>query len=103
MTVTTVALRCLKARETIVSEDHSTKEETQCAGLSLKPKFPRSWRPEGGDILAFWARYLKKRNRSRTNVIAVIQARPTLQKGLSGKAAIILAERGQSQPEAVVA
>jgi hypothetical protein len=24
----------------------------------------------GGDILAFWARYLKKRNRSRTNVIA---------------------------------
>jgi hypothetical protein len=57
----------------------------------------------GGDILAFWARYLKKRNRSRTNVIAVIQGRPTLQKGLSGKAAIILAERGQSQPEAVVA
>jgi hypothetical protein len=42
-------------------------------------------------------------NADRTNVIAVIQARPTLQKGLSGKAAIILAERGTSQPEAVVA
>ena len=39
----------------------------------------------------------------RTNVIAVIQARPTLQKGLSGKAAIVLAERGVSQPEAIVA
>jgi hypothetical protein len=39
----------------------------------------------------------------RTNVIAVIQARPTQQKGLSGKAAIVLAERGVSQPEAIVA
>jgi hypothetical protein len=42
-------------------------------------------------------------NADRTNVIAVIQARPTLQKGLSGKAAIVLAERGVSQPEAIVA
>jgi hypothetical protein len=39
----------------------------------------------------------------RTNVIALIQARPTQQKGLSGKAAIVLAERGMSQPEAIVA
>jgi hypothetical protein len=42
-------------------------------------------------------------NADRTNVIAVIQAVPTMQKGLSGKAAIILAERGASQPEAIVA
>jgi hypothetical protein len=42
-------------------------------------------------------------NADRTNVIAVIQARPTQQKGLSGKAAIVLAERGESQPEAIVA
>ena len=39
----------------------------------------------------------------RTNVIALIQARPTQQKGLSGKAAIVFAERGESQPEAIVA
>jgi hypothetical protein len=39
----------------------------------------------------------------RTNVIALIQARPTMQKGSPGKAAIILAERGESQPEAIVA
>ena len=42
-------------------------------------------------------------NADRTNVIALIQARPTTQKGLSGKAAIVLAERGGSQPEAIVA
>ena len=42
-------------------------------------------------------------NADRTNVIAVIQARPTKQKGLSGKAAIVLAERAVSQPEAIVA
>jgi hypothetical protein len=42
-------------------------------------------------------------NADRTNVIAVIQALPTRQKALSGKAAIILAERGSSQPEAIVA
>ena len=42
-------------------------------------------------------------NGDRTNVIAVIQARPTMQKGLSGKAAIVLAERGVSQPEAIIA
>jgi Protein of unknown function (DUF2911) len=42
-------------------------------------------------------------NADRSNVIAVIQARPTQQKGLSGKAAIVLAERGGSKPEAVVA
>ena len=42
-------------------------------------------------------------NADRTNVIAVIQARPTQQKGLSGKSAIVLAERGASQPEAIVA
>ena len=41
-------------------------------------------------------------NADRTNVIAVIQARPTQQKGLAGKAAIILGERGE-QPEAIVA
>jgi len=41
-------------------------------------------------------------NGDRTNVIAVIQARPTQQKGLAGKAAIVLAERGE-QPEAIVA
>ena len=42
-------------------------------------------------------------NADRTNVIAVIQAQPTRQKGLSGKAAIVLAERGMSQPEVIVA
>jgi hypothetical protein len=42
-------------------------------------------------------------NADRTNVIAIIQARPTQQKGLSGKSAIVLAERGVSQPEAIVA
>jgi hypothetical protein len=42
-------------------------------------------------------------NADRTNVIALIQAVPTKQKGLSGKAAIILAEQGDSQPEAIVA
>jgi hypothetical protein len=42
-------------------------------------------------------------NADRTNVIAIIQARPTQQKGLSGKSAIVLAERAVSQPEAIVA
>jgi hypothetical protein len=42
-------------------------------------------------------------NADRTNVIALIQARPTLQKGFTGKAAIVLAERGASQPVAIVA
>jgi hypothetical protein len=42
-------------------------------------------------------------NADRTNVIAVIQARPTRRKGLPGKAAIVLAERGTSQPDAIVA
>ena len=41
-------------------------------------------------------------NADRTNVIAVLQARPTLQRNQSGKAAIVLAERGNSQPEAIV-
>ena len=39
----------------------------------------------------------------RTTVIALIQARPTKQKGFSGKAAMVLAERGSSQPPAVIA
>lgn len=42
-------------------------------------------------------------NPDRTNVIALIQAQPTKRQGLSGKAAIILTERGESQPEAIVA
>ena len=42
-------------------------------------------------------------NADRTNVIAVIQARPTQQTGVSGKTAIVLAERGVSKPEAIVA
>jgi hypothetical protein len=42
-------------------------------------------------------------NADRTNVIALIQARPTSQKGFTGKAAIVLAEQGSSQPAAVVA
>jgi hypothetical protein len=42
-------------------------------------------------------------NADRTNLIAVIQARPTQNKGLSGKSAIVLAERGASHPEAIVA
>jgi hypothetical protein len=42
-------------------------------------------------------------NANRTNVFALIQARPTSQKGFTGKAAIVLAERGSSQPAAVVA
>jgi hypothetical protein len=42
-------------------------------------------------------------NADRSNVIALIQARPTLRRGSSGKAAIVLAERGMSQPEAIVA
>lgn len=36
-------------------------------------------------------------------VIALIQARPSTQKGFTGKAAIVLAERGSLQPPAVVA
>lgn len=39
----------------------------------------------------------------RNNVFALIQAIPTYQQGLSGKAAIILAKQEESQPEAVVA
>src|ERR1700752_3262230 len=42
-------------------------------------------------------------NADRTNVIALIQARPTTQKGFAGKAAIVLAERGPWEPAAVVA
>jgi hypothetical protein len=42
-------------------------------------------------------------NADRTNVIALIQARPATQKGFNGKSAIVLAERGSSQPPAVVA
>jgi hypothetical protein len=42
-------------------------------------------------------------NADRTNVIAIIQAVPTKQRGLSGRAGIILAERGASEPEAIVA
>ena len=42
-------------------------------------------------------------NADRTNVIAVIQARPTQQTGVSGKTATVLAERGVSKPEAIVA
>ena len=42
-------------------------------------------------------------NADRTKVIALIQARPATQKGFTGKAAIVLAERGSSQPPAVVA
>jgi hypothetical protein len=42
-------------------------------------------------------------NADRTNVIAVTQARPTKQKGSSGKAAIVLVERVGSQPETIVA
>jgi len=41
-------------------------------------------------------------NADRTNVIAVLQARPPPQKSQFGKAAIVLAERGNSQPEAIV-
>ena len=39
----------------------------------------------------------------RTKVFALIPAIPTEQKALSGKPAIILAERGESQPEAIIA
>ena len=42
-------------------------------------------------------------NADRTNVIALIQAQPSTQKGFAGKAAIVLAERGPSEPAAVVA
>jgi Protein of unknown function (DUF2911) len=42
-------------------------------------------------------------NADRTNVIALIQARPATQNGFTGKAAIVLAERGSSQPAAVIA
>lgn len=42
-------------------------------------------------------------NEDRTNVIALIQAIPTQQQGLSGNAAIILAERRESQPEGIIA
>ena len=36
-------------------------------------------------------------------VVALIQARSTTQKGFTGKAAIVLADRGSSQPPAVIA
>ena len=42
-------------------------------------------------------------NADRTNLIALIQARPAVEKGFTGKAAIVLAERGMSQPAAIVA
>lgn len=42
-------------------------------------------------------------NADRTNVIAVIQARPATQKSFNGKSAIVLAERGASNPAAIVA
>jgi len=42
-------------------------------------------------------------NADRTKVIALIQARPATQEGFTGKAAIVLAERGSSQPPAVIA
>lgn len=42
-------------------------------------------------------------NADRTNVIALIPAIPTQQRGLSGKPAIILTERRESQPEAIIA
>ncbi len=42
-------------------------------------------------------------NSDRTEVIALIQAFPTREQGLSGKAAITLAQRGEAQPKAIVA
>jgi len=42
-------------------------------------------------------------NADRTKLIAVVQARPTTEKGFTGKATIVLAERASSQPPAVVA
>jgi hypothetical protein len=42
-------------------------------------------------------------NADRTNVIALIQARPSTQKGFTGKASIVLADQGSLQPPAVVA
>jgi len=42
-------------------------------------------------------------NADRTKTIALIQARPATQKGFTGKAAIVLAERGSSQPPAIIA
>ena len=42
-------------------------------------------------------------NADRTKVIALIQARSTTQKEFTGKAAIVLAERGSSQAPAVIA
>jgi hypothetical protein len=42
-------------------------------------------------------------NADRTNVIALIQARPATQKSFNGKSAIVLAERGESNPAAIVA
>src|SRR6202021_2038078 len=42
-------------------------------------------------------------NADRTKVIAVVQARPTTEKGFTGKAAIVLAERGSSHPPPVSA
>jgi len=47
--------------------------------------------------------FVRISNADRTNVIALIPAIPTQQRGLSGKPAIILAERRESQPEAIVA
>jgi hypothetical protein len=42
-------------------------------------------------------------NADRTNVIALIQALPATQKGFDGKSAIVLADRGASNPAAIVA
>jgi hypothetical protein len=41
-------------------------------------------------------------NADRSHVIALIQARPTLRRDSSGKASIVLAERGVSQPPAII-
>jgi len=42
-------------------------------------------------------------NEDRTKVVALISAIPCRQNGLLGKSAVILAERQESQPEAVIA
>jgi hypothetical protein len=42
-------------------------------------------------------------NADRSNVIALVQAIPAKQAGFSGNGAVILAQRGESKPEAVVA
>lgn len=75
--------------------------------FSLPVQIPGSVLPAGTYVFemvkSFNHDIVRISNADRTKVIALIPTIPTQQRGLSGKSAIILAERGKSQPEAIIA